>query len=118
MSEFDMDVSENFSSSEMSEDSALDEMLGVTDSMENFSDEDFEVKSLEEFPDVEEYLDETDGFTIDELEESYPAIEDAEEAFEPSLADLELERMLAEWEENQIEDEEPDVKKLVKRWKV
>lgn len=116
MDEFDMDVSESisddFSSSEVSEESALDELLGVSDTMEDFSDEDFDVASLEEFPDVEVYLDDTDDFTIEQLEESYPAVTDAEEGLDVSLADLELEQMLAECEEMQSEDEDPDVKSL------
>lgn len=122
MDEFDMDVSEgvsdDFSSSEVAEDSALDEMLGISDTMEDFSDGDYDVIPLEEFPDVDEYLDDTDDFTIEQLEESYPAVTDAEEGINISLADLELERMLAECEEMESEDEPAEKSlNLVKRWK-
>lgn len=119
MDEFGMEVSEDFSNSEVSETSVLDEMLGISDSVEDISDEEFDVKSLEEFPDIEEYYEETDDFTIEGLEESYPAVTDAEETLEPSLAELELECMLAECEEDQFEAEEPEEKslKLVKRWR-
>ena len=118
MDEFDMDdvecVSDDY---EVSESSALDEMLDVTEDVSDYgNDEGFDYASLDEFPDVEEVIMDADNPSLDAIDEFYSAVPNETDDSDVSLADRELERMLAEYEEG-TSDEEPEQKVFVKRWR-
>ena len=118
MDEFDMDdvecVSDDY---EVSESSALDEMLDITEDISDYSnDEGFDYASLDDFPDVEEVIMDADNPSLDAIDEFYSAVPNETDDTDVSLADRELERMLAEYEEG-TSDEEPEQKVFVKRWR-
>lgn len=118
MDEFDMDdvecVSDDY---EVSESSALDEMLDITEDVSDYgNDEGFDYASLDEFPDVEEVIMDADNPSLDAIDEFYSAVPNETDDTDVSLADRELERMLAEYEEG-TSDEEPEQKVFVKRWR-
>lgn len=118
MDEFDIDdvecVSDDY---EVSESSALDEMLDITEDVSDYgNDEGFDYASLDEFPDVEEVIMDADNPSLDAIDEFYSAVPNETDDTDVSLADRELERMLAEYEEG-TSDEEPEQKVFVKRWR-
>lgn len=118
MDEFDMDDAECVSDDdEVSESSALDEMLDITEDVSDYgNDEGFDYASLDEFPDVEEVIMDADNPSLDAIDEFYSAVPNETDDTDVSLADRELERMLAEYEEG-TSDEEPEQKVFVKRWR-
>ena len=118
MDEFDMDdvecVSDDY---EVSESSALDEMLDITEDISDYgNDEGFDYASLDDFPDVEEVIMDADNPSLDAIDEFYSAVPNETDDSDVSLADRELERMLAEYEEG-TSDDEPEQKVFVKRWR-
>ena len=118
MDEFDMDAVECVSDDyEVSESSALDEMLDITEDISDYgNDEGFDYASLDDFPDVEEVIMDADNPSLDAIDEFYSAVPNETDDTDVSLADRELERMLAEYEEG-TSDEEPEQKVFVKRWR-
>lgn len=118
MDEYDMDISEGVENDgvdyEISGPSVLDEMLDISEDVESY-----DYAALDDFPEIDDVIDdidEVDDSALDKIEDFYSAVPQREI---PSLAEMELERMLSECEENMEEDEDPKEKVLskVKRWK-